>query len=107
MGLNTLEPHVNHFRIDYICQLINKLYPQNFIDLEKEQLEIELNHYKYNVVQHSNFQTLSNISDLCQWLVRTGKSTIYQLVFQAIVFILYLFLPQLQMSIFNHEYCHN
>jgi hypothetical protein len=32
------------FRIDDICQLINKFYPQDFSDLEYEQLEIELNH---------------------------------------------------------------
>jgi hypothetical protein len=33
---------------------------------------------------------LSNISELCQWLVRIEKSTIYQLVFQAIVLLLTL-----------------
>jgi hypothetical protein len=38
------------FRIDDICQLANKFYPQDFTDLENEQLEIELNHYKYNVI---------------------------------------------------------
>ncbi|XP_062158828.1 uncharacterized protein LOC133866325 [Alnus glutinosa] len=78
------------FRIDDICQLVNKFYPQDFTDLEKEQLEIELNHYKHNVVQHSSFQALSNISEFCQWLVSTGKSTIYQLVFRVIVLVLTL-----------------
>jgi len=60
-----------YFRIDDICQLVNKFYPQDFIDLENEQLEIELNHYKHNVVQHSSFRALSNISELCQWLDST------------------------------------
>jgi hypothetical protein len=53
-------------------------------------LKLELYHYEHNVVQHSSFQGLSNISELCQWLVRTGKSTIYQLVFQVVVLVLTL-----------------
>jgi hypothetical protein len=84
---SALEPRIAHksFKIDDICQLVNKFYPQDFTDLEKEQLEIELHHYEHNVVQDSNFQGLSNISKLCQWLIRIGKSAIYQLVFQVVV----------------------
>jgi len=70
--------------------LVNKFSPQDFTDLEKEQLEIELNHYKHNVVQHSSFQAFSYISELCQWLVSSGKSSIYQLVFRVIVLVLTL-----------------
>jgi hypothetical protein len=78
-----LDPRASResFRINDICPLVNKFYPQDFIDFENEQLEIELNDYKHNVVQHSSFQALSNIFELCQWLVSTRKSTIYQLVF--------------------------
>ena len=61
------------FKIDDICQLVNKFYPQDFTDFEKEQLEIELHHYEQNVIQDSSFQGLSNISELRQWLARTGK----------------------------------
>jgi hypothetical protein len=73
------------FIIDDICQFVNKFYPQDFTDLENEQLEIELNNYKHNVVSHSSFQGLSNISELCQWFVSTKKSTIYQLVFRVVL----------------------
>jgi hypothetical protein len=69
------------FRIDNICQLVNKFYPLDFTDFEKEQLKIELHHYEYNVVQDSSFQGLLNISELCQLFVKTRKSTIYQLIF--------------------------
>jgi hypothetical protein len=69
--------------------LVNKFY-QDFTDHEKEQLEIKFSHYEHNVVQHTSFQGLTNISELCQWLVRTEKSTIYQLVFRAIVLLLTL-----------------
>jgi hypothetical protein len=89
---SALDPRVarDSFRIDDICRLVNKFYPQDFTDHEKEQLEIKLIHYEYNVVQHASFQGLSNIFELCQWLVRTEKSTIYQLVFRAIVLLLTL-----------------
>jgi hypothetical protein len=63
---------------------------QNFINYEKEQLKIELHNYKYNVVQHASFQRLSSISELCQWLVKIEKSTIYQLVFRVVVLLLTL-----------------
>ena len=44
----------------------------------------------YNVVQHSDFQKLSTVSDLCQWLVKTRRSTVYQLVFRVIELVLTL-----------------
>jgi hypothetical protein len=89
---SALDPRVarESFRIDDICQLVNKFYPQDFTDLEKEQLEIELHHYEHNVVQDSSFQGLLNISELCQWLVRTEKSTTYQLGFRVVVLLLTL-----------------
>ena len=39
---SALDPRVarESFRIDDICQLVNKSYPQDFTDTEKEQLEI-------------------------------------------------------------------
>jgi hypothetical protein len=64
---SALDPRVarESFRIDDICQLVNKFYPQDFTDLEKEQLETKLHHYEHNVVQDSSFQGLLNISELC------------------------------------------
>jgi hypothetical protein len=53
-------------------------------------LEIKLHHYEHNVVQDSSFQGLLNISKLCQWLVRTEKSTTYQLVFRVVMLLLTL-----------------
>jgi len=39
--VSTFNPRVAHeyFRIDDICQLVNKFSSQDFTDLEKEQLE--------------------------------------------------------------------
>jgi hypothetical protein len=51
--VSALDPRVarESFRIDDICQLVNKFYPQDFTDTEKEQLKIELHHYEHNIVQ--------------------------------------------------------
>ncbi|ESR44579.1 TTF-type domain-containing protein [Citrus sinensis] len=47
-------------------------------------------HYKYNVVQHPEFKSLSTIPDLSQWLVSTRKATIFPLVYRIIVLVLTL-----------------
>ena len=89
---STLDPRVvrESFRINDIFQLVNKFYLQDFTNTEKEQLEVEFHHYKHNVIQDSSFQGLLNISELCQWLVKIGKSTIYQLIFWVVVLLLTL-----------------
>jgi hypothetical protein len=53
---SALDPRVarESYKIDDICQLINKFYPQGFTDLEKEQLKIKLHHYEHNVIQDSS-----------------------------------------------------
>jgi hypothetical protein len=79
------------FRIDDICLLINNFYPQNFIDIEKEQLKIELHHYEYNVVKFSDFWALSNIYAMYQcWLAPKNQlSTNFYFYFsQVVVFML-------------------
>ena len=78
------------FKIDDICQLIEEFYPQDFTYHEKMQLWIQLNHYEHNVVRHKDFKELSTIYKLCQWLLRTGISTAYQLIFRVIVLVLTL-----------------
>ncbi|XP_028054567.1 zinc finger MYM-type protein 1-like [Camellia sinensis] len=77
-------------RIDDICQLVENFYLQDFKDQEKIQLRMQLHHYEHNVVQHVDYKKLSTISELCQWLVRTNKSTIYQLVYRVITLVLTL-----------------
>ena len=54
------------------------------------QLRMQLHNYEYNVVRHSDFQKLSTASDLCQWLVKTRRSTVYQLIFRVIELVLTL-----------------
>ena len=62
------------FQVNDICSLVDNFYPIDFTDDEKNDLKKELDLCKYDVVQHSGFKNLKNISELCQWMVRTRKS---------------------------------
>lgn len=42
---STLELNKNMFRLEDICLLVNKLYPQEFTNYEKLILTMELRHY--------------------------------------------------------------
>ena len=77
-------------RIQDICKLVGKFYAQDFTSEEKESLKMQLKHYEHNVVKGSDFKTLSTISELCQWLVKTNKSATYDLIFRVIVLVLTL-----------------
>ncbi|KAK1560907.1 hypothetical protein Q3G72_032283 [Acer saccharum] len=61
------ENQSTSFRIDDIYKLVNTFYPHDFADHEKLQLKTQLQHYEYNVVQHSEFRNLLTFSSLCQW----------------------------------------
>ncbi|XP_074565149.1 uncharacterized protein LOC141821690 [Curcuma longa] len=89
---NALNPKnaVESFRIEDICKLVEKFYVQDFTSDEKEQLEIQLKHYEYNVVKGPDYKNLSTIPELCQWLVKTNKSVTYNLVFRVIILVLTL-----------------
>ncbi|XP_031116585.1 SCAN domain-containing protein 3-like [Ipomoea triloba] len=77
------------FRIDDICKLVEKFYPQDFADYEILQLRVQLEHFEH-VQQLPDFRTLESISDLCRWLVKTRKLDIYPLVFRIVTLILTL-----------------
>ena len=61
------------FRIDDIHKLVQKFYPLDFAEHEMLQLKVQFEHFEH-VRQLSDFKTLSTISDLCQWMVKTRKS---------------------------------
>ncbi|XP_073041708.1 uncharacterized protein [Primulina eburnea] len=73
-----------------ICKLVENFYPQDFTSDEKERLEMQLKHYEHNVVIGPYYKSLSTLSELCQWLVKTKKADIYDLGFRVIVLVLTL-----------------
>jgi hypothetical protein len=78
------------FKIDDICSLVEKFYPQNFIEQEKIILRFQLDHYKLDVSKHSYFQNMSTLSELCRGLAISGKSKIYNLIDRLIHLVLTL-----------------
>ena len=68
------------FNVEDICLLVDKFYPEDFSDQKKIRLRFQLQHYKLDVPNHPKLKNMSPIADLCQGLVETEKSTIYQLI---------------------------
>ncbi|KAK8276281.1 hypothetical protein V6Z12_D10G188900 [Gossypium hirsutum] len=65
------------FDINKICILVNKFYPEDFSQQEKECLPYELKHYELDVCKHPNLRKISTLSELCKSLVENGKSVIF------------------------------
>ncbi|KAL4290170.1 hypothetical protein GQ457_14G001000 [Hibiscus cannabinus] len=88
---SALDPKEMHtsFRIDDICQLVQKFYPSDFAEHEMMQLRMQFEHFDH-VRQLLDFKSLETISALCQWLVKTRKSEIYPLVYRVVTLILTL-----------------
>ena len=78
------------FRVNDICSLVDNFNPIDFTNDEKNDLKKELDFYKYDVVQHSGFKNLKNISELCQWMVRTRKEEYYSLIYRVVKLVLTL-----------------
>ncbi|XP_073057195.1 uncharacterized protein [Primulina eburnea] len=73
-----------------ICSLVDKFYYHDFSQEEREDLMRELDHYKFDVPRHVQFQNLDSLHHLCQTLARTTKSVIYPLIDRLIRLILTL-----------------
>ena len=71
----TLDPKNSYklFNVEDICLLVDKFYPENFSDKEKNHLRFQWQHYEFDVPNHSKLKNMSSIADLCQVLVETKK----------------------------------
>jgi hypothetical protein len=78
------------FKIDDICNLVEKFYPEDFTEQEKISLRFQLHHYQFDVPKHSDFQNMSTLSELCRGLTISGKSKIYNLIDRLIRLVLTL-----------------
>ncbi|KAJ9538686.1 hypothetical protein OSB04_031419 [Centaurea solstitialis] len=89
---STLDPknECETFRSADVCQLVEKFYPEDFSDQEKTILNMQLQHYDIDVVQHEDYKKLTSIADLCQWLVKTKRKTTFDLIYRVISLLLTL-----------------
>ncbi|KAG8491288.1 hypothetical protein CXB51_014548 [Gossypium anomalum] len=96
----TLDPKefFKLFDIDKICILVNKFYPEDFSQEEKERLPYELKCYEekerllhelkcfeLDVCKHPDLRKILTFSELCKSLGESGKSVLYPLVDKLIV----------------------
>jgi hypothetical protein len=79
---------INFFNVEDIWLPADKFYPEDFFYQEKIHLRLQLQHYELDVPNHPKLKNMSSITDLCQGLVETEKSTIYPLVDKLIRLIL-------------------
>ncbi|XP_042433023.1 zinc finger MYM-type protein 1-like [Zingiber officinale] len=79
---NALSPvdGFKSFSFPDICSLVDKFYYYDFNLEERGDLERELDHYKFDIPRHAQFQNLNSLHHLCQTLARTTKSVIYPLI---------------------------
>ena len=89
---SALEPQetLKSFRSSDLCLLVKNLHPQDFTDYDKQMLEKKLYHFEHNVVQDPEFKKLKSLFELSQWLVRTGNSEHYKLVYRMVILVLTL-----------------
>ncbi|XP_052190004.1 uncharacterized protein LOC127799826 [Diospyros lotus] len=78
------------FSIDAICGLAEEFYPLDFNNEEISDLRRQLDHYKFDVIRHSQFQNLNSLPQLCRMLVETNRSCHYFLIDRLIRLVLIL-----------------
>ncbi|KAL4553962.1 hypothetical protein LXL04_039920 [Taraxacum kok-saghyz] len=81
---------IDNFRASDICQLVEKFYPKDFSEQEKLVLNAQLQHYEIDVIKHPDYKLLTSISDLCQWLIKTGRTSNFDLIYRVASLILIL-----------------
>ncbi|KAJ9186530.1 hypothetical protein P3X46_002092 [Hevea brasiliensis] len=68
------------FKIDDICNLVDKFYPKDFTEQEKMHLRFQLGHYELDIPKDPDFQNLATLFELYRAFAISGKSKIYHLV---------------------------
>lgn len=68
------------FHVEAIYKSASTYYPDDFFEYDKLHLKYQLEHYILDISEHTEFQALRIISELCQLLFKTRKSIIYPLL---------------------------
>ncbi|QHO00623.1 Zinc finger MYM-type protein [Arachis hypogaea] len=89
---STLDPRDNYkfFSVNKECELVEQFYPGDFSDQEKFHIRMQAQHYEFDVPNHAELTNLCTISELCQGLMKTGKSLTYHLIDRLIRLVLTL-----------------
>jgi len=77
LGATLCSKEIN---IDHIVLLVEKYYPTDFTEHERNQLRCQLETFQVERISNSKLSKVATLSDLCQTLVETGKNSMYDLV---------------------------
>ena len=88
---STLDPShaFRSFKIDNICNLAEKFYPEDFTHFDLYALRIQLRYYKLSM-DRSDFQNIDSISTLYRRLIETSLTNDFHLISRLIHSILTL-----------------
>ncbi|KAH9781334.1 TTF-type domain-containing protein [Citrus sinensis] len=68
------------FKIEDICSLAERFYPEDFTKIELQALRRQLECFEIDIHSLQEFQNITSLSELCRRLVETRKSQIYFLL---------------------------
>ncbi|KAH9779330.1 TTF-type domain-containing protein [Citrus sinensis] len=78
------------FKIEDICSLAERFYPEDFTKIELQALRRQLECFETDIHSLQEFQNITSLAKLCQRLVETRKSQIYLLLNRLIRLVLTL-----------------
>ncbi|KDO39290.1 hypothetical protein CISIN_1g038445mg [Citrus sinensis] len=78
------------FKIEDICSLAERFYPQDFTKIELQALRRQFECFEIDIHPLQEFQNITSLSELCRRLVETRKSQIYFLLDRLICLVLAL-----------------
>ncbi|KAL6532256.1 hypothetical protein OROGR_011978 [Orobanche gracilis] len=77
LGYTLCSKEIN---IDDVVLLVEKYYPTDFTEHERNQLRCQLETFQVERIHNAKLSKVATLSDLCQTLVETGKNSMYHLV---------------------------
>nr|XP_043639431.1 uncharacterized protein LOC122610514 [Erigeron canadensis] len=77
LGATLCSKQIN---IGDIVLLVEKYYPIDFTEQERNQLRCQLETFQVERINNAKLSKVPTLSDLCQTLVETGKNSMYDLV---------------------------
>ncbi|KAL6584269.1 hypothetical protein OROMI_003558 [Orobanche minor] len=77
LGSSLVSKEIN---VDQICLLVEKYYPEDFTEQERNQLQYQLEIFNVELKENTKLGGISTLSDLCQSLVETKKREMYYLI---------------------------
>ncbi|XP_023766688.1 uncharacterized protein LOC111915248 [Lactuca sativa] len=84
------KEHPKVIKVDQICRLVEKYYPEDFTEQERIQLRYQLEIFNIDITKNPKLSGVSTIADFCKSLVESQKRETYYLFDRVVRLILTL-----------------